>query len=237
MIKLTKKEIYNLKPVGSNVLIKPNRKIDEIYFSSGSKLYFDPSFHPEMHAPVTGEVIVVPAKTKIESELDFESVVELVPGDNVIFSYIAGSASLDPRIEETIVDEEKELYFWIRYQDIYAAKRGDYRFAINHYHIVEEVDEVKPESILELPDSFKKKSNKIAKVLFRPTHHVRYKNDRLSHGAIAPEGSYIVVDKNGIFPLEHDLHRSFMGRTYLPCVVAQRDVMAIIPAELIDKIK
>jgi hypothetical protein len=237
MIKLTKKQIYNMTPLGSRVLIKPNRKLDEIYLTRGEKLFFDPSYNPEQHAPVTGEVILVPLKTKVDSILDFESKVVLKQGDFVIFSYIAGSVSLDPRIEENIIDEDNELYFWVKYQEIYAAKRGEDRFSINHFHIVEELDDVAPTSILKLPDSMKKKSNKLAKILYAPQYPVKYNTDKLSSGAVATVGSYIVVHKNGIIPLEHEIHRSFLGRQVNPCIVAQRDVMAIVPPELIDKVK
>lgn len=224
-------------PLGSRVLVKPNRKLDEIYFENGGKLFFDPSYLPEQHAPVTGEVVLTTQKTKADSVLDFESEVVLKQGDFVIFSYIAGSMSLDPRIEENIVDENNELYFWVRYQDIYAAKRGEDRFALNHFHIVEELNEVAPTSILELPESMRKKSNKLAKILYAPQYPVKYNTEKLSSGAIAPIGSYIVVHKNGIIPLEHEIHRSFLGRKESPCIVAQRDVMAIVPPELIDKVK
>jgi len=237
MIKLTKQQIYRMKPLGSRVLIKPNRKLDEIYLSQGNKIYFDPSFNPEQHAPVTGEIILLPAKTKADSPLDFESEINALPGDVAIFSYIAATVSLDPRIEENIVDEDNELYFWVRYQDIYAVVRNEERIALNHYHIVEQVDDVLPSSIIELPDGLKKKSNKLAKVIISPKQPVKYNTEALSQGCIADAGTYIVVHTNGIIQLEHDIHRTFFGRSIGVCYVAQRDVMAIVPPELIGKVK
>lgn len=236
MIKLTKKEIDGLHVVGPRVLIKPNRKLDEIYLTTGNTLYFDPTFNPEMHAPVTGTIMKVCKHAKAQEILGFTPVIEAQEGDNAIFGYIAASMSLDPRVERNIIDEDGQLYFWINYHDLIAVIRGEDRFPVNHWHIVEPVS-ISPKTIVELPDHLKRKESlKIAKVLMAPKYRVEYATDRISHGEIANPGTYVLVDKHGIQNFEHDIHRSFMGRNKPLSIVAQRDIMAIIPEELINKI-
>jgi hypothetical protein len=236
MIKLTKKEIEGLQVVGPRVLIKPNRKIDEIYINNGDKLYFDPTFNPEQHAPVTGEVIKVCTHARAQEILGFTPTIEAKIGDNAIFGYIAASMSLDPRVERNIIDENGQIYFWINYHDLIAIIRGEERFPVNHWHIVEPV-QINHNTIIELPDHLKRKESlKLAKVLMAPKYRVEYATDRISHGEIANPGTYILVDKHGIQNFEHEIHRSFMGRSKPLSIVAQRDIMAIIPETLINKI-
>lgn len=57
---------------------------DEIHFSSGVKLYVDPSFNPNFHATVEGVVHSVPRNLR-HSNAHIKAIIR--PGDEVLFSY------------------------------------------------------------------------------------------------------------------------------------------------------
>lgn len=230
MIKLTKKQIENLTPVGPMVLVRPDRKVNEISIKDG-KLYFDPSYNPEMHAPISGVVVCAPSKIPVEKQPIGWGVneVEIQKGDTVFFSYLEGAASFDDKIERNIIDEDNQLYFWISYTNIFAYDRNGQKFSCGHYYIVEVLNaRIETKGVVLPKFLLEKKANKVCKVILAPkSKQISYFNPKYSFVS-APENSHIFVGKFDIQPFEHELHRKFMGRDKELGVVAGIDILAII---------
>jgi len=227
MIKLNQKQIKSLKPGVGKVLVAPDRRVDEINVGD-KKLYFDPTFNYNEHAPVTGSVISF-NPTPHWNHNHYLSVPYLQVGDRVIFSYHEGSKILDPKFDETIVcTDTNQIYLFIQYFECYAkvCHETNKIYGLNHYHICSPVQRNVVAGI-ELPQHMKKRnSQSVCKVEFGPIEPVRYRKE-VSPGQRVEPGSYIVFDKFGDVPLEYDMHRSLMGKSEL-FAIAQRDIVAVI---------
>jgi hypothetical protein len=225
MIKLTKQEIFDLRPSKGLCLIQPLRAVDEINVGK-KKLYFDPSFNQNENAPVSG-IVISCNQDPYWNHNNHWSEPDLLPGDIVVFSYHEGSKFTHPVLEQTIICKEtNELFFFIQYAECYCAKRGETRFGLNHYHICRPIKKAVNVGI-ELPEHMKTKNSlSVAEVLFPPLRETRYKAP-ISPGTLAQSGQYIVFDHNADCPLEYDIHRSFLDKTEL-VAIPQRDITAIV---------
>ena len=100
MITLTKNQIKQIKPLNNFVLVKTDRKIDEIKLAN-NKIYFDPSYHPEQNAPTTGEIVAICKN--------------VTPTDGTVFDMFAGSgttgiAALGEGMRAILIEKEQEYY-------------------------------------------------------------------------------------------------------------------------------
>lgn len=226
MIKLPKQKILGIKPTTGRVLVQPNRKVDEINVAD-KKLYFDASFNTNENAPVTGTVISVCDRPYWNHNNAHYSIIDICPGDEIIFSYHEGSKYLHPVLEETILCEEtNELFFFVQYSECYVAKRGNQVIALNHYHICEPIQKEFQYNIA-VPEHLKKRNSMaVAKVLHCPERNTIYRKG-VSPGHRAAPGQFIVFDANSDIPLEYDIHRSFLGKKEV-FVIAQRDIVAVV---------
>lgn len=246
MITLTKKQIQNIKPLTNRVLIKTDRKADEIKLGK-NKIYFDPSYHLEQNAPSTGEIVAVCQNITLTSPMSWipQRRLEKI-GDTAYFSYTSSMDNL-PDINTkgnvknpVICDEEGNVFYWVTYHDIYCLKRQEIIIPINHYHLCQPIH-ANIKTNIELPDLLKNKnSKKIAKVIISPEIPVTYNNKiNLSTGGIAQKNQYIIFDKHSDINVEYDIHRSLMEKKQI-LAIAQRDVLAIITdnsiIELIEEI-
>lgn len=227
MIKLNQKQILSLKPGVGKVLVCPNRQTDEINVGD-KKLYFDPSFNYNEHAPVTGSVICFNPKPHWNhNHYLSEPTIEI--GDTVVFSYHEGSKLLDPKFDETIVcTDTNAIYLFVQYSECYAKIEATTKQVkgLNHYHICSPIAR-NIEVGIELPEHMKKRnSQSICKVEFSPCLETKYRKE-VSPGQKVEAGNYIVFDKFSDIPLEYEIHRSVMGKSEL-FAIAQRDIVAVI---------
>lgn len=250
MIHLHSSQINNLEGLFNKVLIKPNRRMDEMYLSNGIKLTFNPDYEKGMHIPTVGEVICVPTELRFTNDVaGWIGKIEVQKGDIAYFGYKYALESLEATEENNIVDEEGQLYFWIEYAAIYCVTEMGKNLnkwssvevesevltiikPVNGYHIVVPILDPVDVGSLVLPEKYREKhSSKIGQVLFAPQSKVEYfKHDNdtgLATGEIAPQFSNIVFDRYSDLPVENEMHRTLLGGKKL-FYVHQRDVMGIV---------
>lgn len=116
-------------PVANQVIIKPNRGESEYILPSGMKLQLDISYEREMHAPVTGTVIM-PPKTIFGARRDFPGLqwevdMEIQKRDVVAYSYLAAMNAMEVE-EGKIIMCDGEAHFMVPYDECFVAKRPAY---------------------------------------------------------------------------------------------------------------
>jgi hypothetical protein len=120
MIKLTPDELKRFKPVSNMILVKPNRGNDEILVGD-HKLYLDISFNREVHSPVMGAIVAVPAQLN-PKQMQWDVDMEARPGDVAWYSYLAAQCALAPEMGRMIMCDG-EVYFLIPYEEVFVVKR------------------------------------------------------------------------------------------------------------------
>lgn len=122
---LKREQLQRLKPQGNNVLIKLDQSQNRVKLKSGTDILIDTTYEPEKHAYVTGEVIAVPKQLifKGVGALQWETDMELLPGDQVIIYYLAAVNSLKKETAKWLWDEDMNKYIFITYDNVYVARR------------------------------------------------------------------------------------------------------------------
>ena len=121
MIQLSKQEILHYQTINNLVLVKPSRGKNELKLPSGVTLHMDWTYEPEKHIPCSGTVITIPRVLDF-STMEWETRVEILPGDEVYFDYNHAMNSLMDDWGDLIMCED-EPYILLPYEALFCAKR------------------------------------------------------------------------------------------------------------------
>lgn len=198
------------------VLVKPE-PTDEISLPNGKKLFLSTIFEETKHAPTVGEVLCVPERLIFNEDginsLLFKTEMEVRVGDRVVFHFLAHQQAKD---EGRILDDG----FMVRYDSIYLILRGEEIIPINGHLVVEPESQLVKSNII-IPDSNKKKAQRIGKVRYagKPVDgYLNYphltdvndfpmvmKDERFVKGnRYAQEGDRVYFSHFDAVPLQHD---------------------------------
>lgn len=219
MIKIKKEEVSRMKLMANKVLVKPSREMDELILSENDKIFIDPAFAQEKHAPTRAIVQNVCPDLNLTSML-WNTSIELIPGDEVIYSFEAAMDCIGDDDSRIFIDEKMDKYFIIDYSDIFLAKRNGDIIPINGYVLCEPLEE-EITSKIQLPDFLRKtRSDKFGKVAYLGKRNTEYYEGTgrmvvrqdLKDPYEVSVGDIIIFDKNCDLPVEYDLHQSIEGR-------------------------
>ncbi len=222
----TKDQILSMQPTPNNVLILIDRKQDEYKMSDGNKLYLDCSFQPEQHAPVTGHVVAICKKLIFSARLgdsfslDWDTDIQLQVGDYVISYYLSAINALSNG--RLLTDEYNNQYLVLRYDKLFASRRGDIVRPINGFNLLTPIEGIVQEDLrdrmknmkLLIPDTVKSGKNSVlARLKYVADPVKRYRDPRYYDfdDKISPDDIIILRRKSNI-PLEYAYHASLEGK-------------------------
>lgn len=185
------------------VLVKPI-SADEITLSNGLKLFYDTYFEETKNAPSTGIVLAVPEKLRYSEKqgdpsLDFDTDMELEIGDTVIFNYLT-----QQHVKSEGAYDGDGNYF-IHYDKIFVALRGEKVICLNGYVVVEPTQTVIA-STLKLPTYLKNKKSKMKGVVRHcgtPVRRYRFFPE-LPPDETVKEGDNIIFHNMDAVPLQQN---------------------------------
>lgn len=216
-MKISKEDFYEFQTRGNYVLIEPSRGNDEIILPSGLKLYIDITFEKEKHAVTTGTIIKTPKylvfnRKRAAVSVEFDVDMTLLPGDKVFFHYLVSENCIkDGRYYEV----DGRIYFMVKYDRIFCAKRGDEVVMVNGWVLVEPVEEDVYKTNLILPEYLKKQVSQkegIVKYVGPAVRSYFFEPEIVENDKDAKPGDRILFSPNSDIPLEYDLHASFEGK-------------------------
>jgi len=211
----------------NQVLIKLDREQDEYIMGGGQKLYIDPSFEPEKHAPIAGTIINIcdrlffsttPARPH---SMPWDTDIELRPGDHVITYYLTSANAFKDQDGRVMRDRERNVYILVRYDQIFAARRQDKIITCNGWNLLEPIvdHELKRREAsakaagLTLPFAGDGVSTKMARILYLAKRNRRYRDPhRYDFEDPLQVGDIVAVRKHGLLPLEFSYHASLQGK-------------------------
>lgn len=211
--------IEDIIPENNYVLVKPHNNFTD----SNVGLRIDKTFNPHLHAARTGVVVAVPQKLIYRHNLGPDSMpwdtdMELKVGDEVTYHYLAAMTA-EENTHTRYLTVGDEMYYFIKYDRIYTAKRGDNIIMLNGFILVEPVRDLalnKFKSVLDIP----LRQDKYFGVVRYVGSKVRDYNKiyKKFHGPdrdnIQP-GDVVVMDEVCDIPLEYDLHATLdEGKVY-----------------------
>ncbi len=224
---MTRQQLTDMTLGYNQVLVQLDRSQDEYKMAHGDKLYIDPSFEPEKHAPITGTIVNIceslyfsPVPGRPHS-LKWDTDIELQCGDYVISYYLTAVNAFKEQDGRVMRDEKREVYLLVRYDQIFVAKRNGSVVTCNGWNILEPVVDYELQNRersakivgLTLPFSTDGVSMKMARVVHTAKSLRRYRDPR-SYDFQDPinVGDIVAVRRNALLPLEYDFHASLEGR-------------------------
>lgn len=197
---------------------------DTIKLQSGMVLFIDTSTQNPRYATTHGTVVQVPDKLvcirpKNQNALEWETICELKPGDQVWFQYDAMIAAVkDPRLHWV---ENDKLYVLMNYRWMYVAQRWFEQvqqtevICLNGYCLCEPVyaDEYPKLAAKYLSsdlvvDKLVKIPN-VVRILYFALPNIRYQDKVYSDDMVVLAGDIVLTAKHSDVPLEYELYRSF----------------------------
>lgn len=135
-----------MKILFNTVLVKFDEANDHIKVND-QKLYIDTSYNPMQHAVTTGTVIGLPERlifdrTRPDKTMLYDTDMELQLGDKIIFEYLAYG--------EAIKNSPLNGGYFIRYDEILVALRGDQVMPVNGIVLVEPIDITETQEVKEM---------------------------------------------------------------------------------------
>lgn len=248
-MKLTEQELANFKPIMNHVLIKPDRRNDEVLVGTDDKfkLYLDTTWADGEHVCVKGTVMAVPDQLVymrgLTPLMEWQTTMELQVGDKVWYDFVAGKNAFgnDRHTDLRCFEVGDDIYIAIKYCDCFVAKRGDQTIMLNGYVLAEPIEDEIKTTIL-LPDFLKKKrSNKFARVAYvgscnggymyydKAIDDVVWRNadpDEIAPGDVIAFSPFTDID------LEYDIHASFEGKKVFSRI-QRKYINAIIKEEVL----
>jgi co-chaperonin GroES (HSP10) len=235
---LTHQEVAKIRPLNNHVLVKLNRKSDELILQGGGKIYIDNTFEEEKHVPVTGTVVAYPHKLYYNNKpgighsMPWDTDIEIQQGDYVIFYYMAvvnclGTIDKPGGNGKYFKDEDGGEYIMITYNNLFVARRDQRIIPLNGYLIVEPIED---EAFLREKERFEKAKmilprnytrlfakEGIVRFLGTPLREYRDRDKRgdlrfTDEGMDIHHGQRIMIQKSADLPLEYDTHASLKGR-------------------------
>lgn len=217
-------KVDGLKLINNNVAIRLDDFFnDKIKTESGVTLYVDTTTRHPKYASTKGVISRVPdhlvcCNPKNSASLEWETEIEVMPGDEVWFQYDAViNAYKNGNLNYT---EDGKLHILANYSLLYVAKRGDQIIPLNGYCLVEPIyaDEC-PEGLI--PPKYR------SNVIYTYAHHPipnlfkivhlgkpnrKYQHQAYSDDVDVTEGDYVFTVPNSDIPLEYELYRSFSNK-------------------------
>jgi hypothetical protein len=245
-MKLTHEEFDRMRMQNNMVLIKPDRMFnDRIYFKDGTPFLIEPLRNDpseERARCITGEVVRVPEVLRVGLDtegMEWQTHMELKPGDQVLYSWMAVARALS---HNKTVEVDGQVYLMINYGFIFLTKRSDGIRLINGYILVSPLkDEFKTDLIV--PDMIKNRhSGKFGIVEHISEENAFYvvgdENIALDQRTTCvctdpltvydrkiSIGDRIIFDQNCDIPLETDMFET-LDKTYFR--MQRRNVICII---------
>jgi co-chaperonin GroES (HSP10) len=146
---------------------------------------------------------------------------ELQRGDIAVYSFESAMHCWFDDESRSLIDEFKDIYFILDYEDIFCVKRGKELIPINGYVLCEPISEFTGKTKLHIPDEVRnKKSEKFGRVKYVGARNKGYQllTDRGPklrpelHDAPIKEGDVILFDKYCDLPIEHAMHSGITGQ-------------------------
>ncbi len=226
-MQVTQQEIDNLTPINNWVVLKTKRKVVGTNLIKHGGLTIDGSHNVGMHAPVVCEVIKCPKEITALAftEQWWDTEMELEVGDTVVVNYMAITKALAmdaPGLTNFVYTEEngeREYYLWVKYSNIYAAKRGEQVIPLNGFILCRPLEEKKEMYGLELPEHLKQASSRYCEVAHVGKPNKAYLDYRFidfdDQAVEINEGDIINFDRSFDLSLEYDLYNDiFSERLY-----------------------
>lgn len=229
---MTKQEILSIRCGVNQVIVRLDRKQDEYLMSGGKKLYLDTSFEPERHAPVTGTIVNICDRLFFNQvpgnpgSMRWDTDIELQIGDYVVSYYLVSINALKENDGRIITDQDDNQYLFLRYDQIFAGRRGGRIITCNGQNLLTPVkDPHDNRELLRMKEAgllpprmmhMVGNSQKIARMKYPAKPNRRYRDPRIyDFGDPIGVGELVVVRRNGLLPLEYDIHTSLDGKQIL----------------------
>lgn len=239
MIKTPKSKIVGMELMQNRVIVKILRKPEELILENSIKIYIDFSFAHEQHAPTRGEVVNVCSGLD-STKMNWITENEVQVGDVAVYSYESAMHCWFDDPSRTLIDEDKNLYFILDYEDLFCVKRGEELIPVNGYALCSPVNDYVTSRIV-LPEFAKKrKSDKYGVVKYLGKRNQAYqlltedgpkKRSDLFDSENVKVGDIIVFDKYCDLPIEHELHSQIVGKGQILFRMHQCYIKAVIQKE------
>jgi len=225
--------------LGNNVMVKLDKPNDYIQTKAGLKLFLDTSFEPEKHVVRLGTVESLPKELifdKRTKTFPWKTNIELQIGDKVIMYFMAVQNCLAPEQRKYIV-EDKEIFIFIKYHNIYAIIRGEDIIPINGYVLVEPMEDPDWTRMVEqarisniiLPDLRKLSKTDVTygKIAYIGNPNIEYADKHKSDNFYnLKEGDEVIMKKIRDIPIEYEYHAKVDGGRKL-YRMQRHDILAI----------
>jgi len=229
---MTRQEILSIRCGVNQVIVQLDRKQDEFLMKDGKKLYLDTSFEPERHAPTTGTIVNICDHLFFNQipgnpgSMKWDTDIELQIGDYVVSYYLVSINALKEQDGRILIDEDNNQYLFLRYDQIFAGRRNNKIITCNGQNLltpIKDPDDNKELARMKeaglLPPHMMHmigNSQKIARMRYPAKPNRRYRDPRIRDFEDPIEaGELVVVRRNGLLPLEYDIHTSFDGKQVL----------------------
>lgn len=197
-IRFIEKPDGKIYPPINNVIVKLERRPDELKSKGGLYLELVNKFNPGQNCPVFGTVISLPEITHKDWGIK--------EGDNVWASYadvvsLLGKLGLptDDLDDPTMYIVDNEFYISIPYDVLIVAKRGEDIICLNDYCLVEPENEFEYSELL-TKEQLERKSKHIGQLIHATPNNVHKVGDR------------VVIGKAWNLVLEHPPHNKFSDK-------------------------
>lgn len=142
-------DISKIRCLNNNVLLKINIHNDRITLAGGLSLYLDTSYSAR-HTSTSCKVVAVPDHLVFGHDLDvnvscpYDTDIEVIPGDIVIVNFLAVWNAFNDYVPNCFT-VDGEIYFFVKYQDLYVAKREWTETEIKIYKSVNQFRSIFPQ--------------------------------------------------------------------------------------------
>lgn len=223
----------NFERTPNKVLVKPNRGTNEILLSNGVKIFMDNRFGKEKHAPTTGTVIRHCGKLS-DFRMPWITTNELQEGDYIIYSFESAMYAMEDIYGRVLLDENKEPYFIIDYEDIFCIKREEQIIPVNGYLLVAPLEEGSVSSFQIIKEDHN--SSRYGIVVHVGQRNKAYHDFGMLRETYDMEeeinpGDIIIFNRNSDLPVEYPLHRSLNGKSQTFFRLQRKDIDGIIAPE------
>lgn len=184
-------------------------------------MFIDTTYEEEKHTATQCEVIGVPSELFYSndvrekySSVEFDAELEIEEGDQVFIHYLSTMTAIEDK--RCIEDEDGDVYYFIKYDKLFASTRGDQVIMLNGYIAVEPItdEDYKDSEFLAMPDSVKNKDSKeIGRVVFvgAKLKGYQFSPDYSDEHYNVKPGDVVAFTKSSDIPMQYDIHRSFQG--------------------------
>jgi co-chaperonin GroES (HSP10) len=239
MIKTPKSKIVGMELMQNKLIVKILRKPEELILNDEIKLFIDFSFAHEQHAPTRGEVVNV-CEGLDSKKMNWITENEVKVGDIAVYSFESAMHCWFDDPSRTLVDEEKNIYFILDYEDLFCVKRKQELIPVNGYMLCAPINDYVKSRIV-LPEFVKKRnSDKFGVVKYIGKQNQGYQLLTADGPKRRPElhdseniklGDIVIFDKYCDLPIEHEMHSQIIGKGQILFRIHQCYIKAVIQKE------